>query len=406
MKIQEQISQVCVVGAGYVGLPIATMVAQGNISVVCFDKDNGLTERINQNKLSIQEPDFVDAFNKARKSRQLIISNSPQPADAYIIAVQTPIKQDFSADLSYIDSAISSIAPYIKAKDLIVIMSTCPVGSTELAQGMLFRERPDLEPSDIHFAYCPERMIPGNVVTELTNNPRIVGGLTPDASQLAKSIFSPFCKGKIIITDARTAEMCKLVENSFRDVNIAFANEISMICREYGVNEHELIQLANEHPRVNVLTPGIGVGGHCLPVDPYFLTMATKETGTLIKTARYVNDSKSDLVYQDILNIACELNLNSIACLGISYKSNTNDPRNSPSISIINKLAERMSVLVADPYYNEPPSNLSNKVSFIDYSTAINKADAIFILVDHFQFSSINAYSKPFFNMTNYSIDK
>jgi UDP-N-acetyl-D-mannosaminuronic acid dehydrogenase len=322
----------------------------------------------------------------------------PEPADAFIIAVPTPLTADRAPDLSYVDAAGVSIAPVLKAGDLIILESTSPVGTLERLATALAAARPDLtfptngaEATDIFMAYCPERIIPGRMMTELVENDRIVGGLTKGSTTAASALYSTFVRGKIVPTTARTAEMVKLTENAYRDVNIAFANELSMVCDGLKIDPWEVIDLANHHPRVNILQPGPGVGGHCIAVDPWFIVHAAGGTAPLMRTAREVNDRKPDFIVDKINSITSPEN--HIACLGLAYKADTDDLRESPAVEIVRKISARSSkpVLVVEPNIESIPQKLAlENALLVSLEEALKKSNAIALLVDHKEFKDIS----------------
>lgn len=331
----------------------------------------------------------------------------PEPADAFLIAVPTPFRDDYTPDLGYIESASRAIAPVLKKGDLVILESTSPVGATEQMSGWLAAARPDLsfpqdcgEDSDIRIAHCPERVLPGHVLRELVQNDRVIGGMTPKCSAAAVSLYQIFVEGECVITNARTAEMCKLTENSFRDTNIAFANELSMICDKLNINVWELIRLANRHPRVNILQPGPGVGGHCIAVDPWFIVSKTPDEARLIRMAREVNDSKPEWVLEKTkLAVAEFLQANphktagevTIACLGLAFKPDIDDLRESPALAITRKIlaSHPGPVIAVEPNIEELPDQLAGQLNLVTTESAIADADVIVLLVDHKIFKKV-----------------
>lgn len=382
---------VSIIGLGYIGLPTAAVFASKGLAVVGVDINAMLISQINSGSASIVEPDLDALVKKTISTGHLRASSEPAPADAFIIAVPTPFKDNYVPDLSYIKTAVNNIAPVLSAGNLVVLESTSPVGTTEKIQEWIKQLRPDLK--DIHYAYCPERVIPGNILHELVHNDRIVGGLTPKAGQLAQALYNTFVKGKCIVTDARTAEMTKLTENAFRDVNIAFANELSVICDKLEIDVWQLIQMANRHPRVNILSPGPGVGGHCIAVDPWFIVNAAPDMVRLIRAAREVNNEKPLFVVDKIKRIAEDMSQPTIVFLGLSYKANVDDVRESPAIEIVSHLAkETMYRLIAvEPHIRELPLSLAEtkRVAFATLEDALALADIVVLLVDHDDFKSI-----------------
>jgi len=399
-----QFSSLSVIGLGYIGLPTAAVFASRKIKVIGVDVNKKAVDIINQGKIHIVEPDLDIAVHAAVTAGYLKATTIAEPADAFIVAVPTPFKGDnHEPDLSYIESACRSIAPVLAKGNLVILESTSPVGATEQMSAWLAELRPDLtfpqttgEASDIRVAHCPERVLPGHVMRELIENDRVVGGLTAKCSEYAVALYQSFVQGACIVTNARTAEMAKLTENSFRDVNIAFANELSMICDELDINVWELIQLANRHPRVNILQPGPGVGGHCIAVDPWFIVSKTPEQARLIRTAREVNDSKPEWVIEKVkLAIADFLQANpsktvrdiTIACYGLAFKPDIDDLRESPSMHIALQISNFHAgkVVFVEPNIEELPAKIADKV-LVEYSQAFSSADIHLLLVDHKQF--------------------
>jgi UDP-N-acetyl-D-mannosaminuronic acid dehydrogenase len=324
---------------------------------------------------------------------------TPEPADAFLIAVPTPFHDDFRPDLSYIESASRAVAPVLKPGDLVILESTSPVGATEAMSNWMAELRPDLtfpqqtgEASDIRVAHCPERVLPGHVIRELVDNDRVIGGMTPRCSETARDLYQIFVQGACILTDARTAEMCKLTENSFRDVNIAFANELSMICDKLQINVWELIRLANRHPRVSILQPGPGVGGHCIAVDPWFIVDSAPELARLIRTARLVNDEKPRYVIDWVERAAKRFKQPVVACFGLAFKADIDDLRESPALEITRELSERFpgQIVAVEPNVKQIPPALEGKVRLCELNEALAQADVIVILVDHAQFKRVD----------------
>ena len=389
---------ISVVGMGYIGLPTAAAFASRKKKVIGVDVNQQTVDTINRGEIHIVEPDLDMVVHAAVTEGYLRATTVPEPADAFLIAVPTPFKGDHEPDLSYIEAASKAIAPVLKPGDLVILESTSPVGATEQMAKWMADSRPDLtfpqskgENSDIRIAHCPERVLPGQVMRELIENDRVIGGLTPKCSEAAAHLYKTFVKGECVITNARTAEMAKLTENSYRDVNIAFANELSIICDKLDINVWELIQLANRHPRVNILQPGPGVGGHCIAVDPWFIVDSAPEEARLIKAARVVNDRKPEKVLE-VIDKAAELFRNShgrepvIACLGLAFKANIDDLRESPSVHIAHQLKQTYG---GELLFVEP--NLSDHQQFelTDYADACAKADIICTLVAHEEFKNI-----------------
>lgn len=395
---------ISIVGLGYIGLPTAAVFASRKIKVIGVDVNKSAVDTINRGEIHIIEPDLDMVVHAAVIEGYLRATTVPEPADAFLIAVPTPFKDGYQPDLGYIESASKSIAPVLKKGDLVILESTSPVGATEQMAEWLASARPDLtfpqthgEESDIRVAHCPERVLPGHVLRELVQNDRVVGGMTSKCSDAAVSLYKTFVEGECIVTSARTAEMCKLTENSFRDVNIAFANELSIICDELQINVWELIRLANRHPRVNILQPGPGVGGHCIAVDPWFIVSAVPELSKLIRSAREVNDRKPEWVLgKTNLEVAEFLSENkektaesvTIACLGLAFKPDIDDLRESPALEIAKAIALTHSgrVMVVEPNIDQLPSDLDSRVSLAALDDALRQADVVVGLVAHKQF--------------------
>ncbi|HCD5099529.1 TPA: UDP-N-acetyl-D-mannosamine dehydrogenase, partial [Acinetobacter baumannii] len=364
--MNKSFKHICVIGLGYIGLPTAATFAAHGIKVTGVDVNQHAVDMINQGKVHIVEPDLDALVRDVVAQGKLSAQTTPIEADAYIVAVPTPFKDDYQPDLKYIEAASKALAPFLKKDNLVILESTSPVEATEQMSAWLSEARPDLsfpqqkgEEADILVAHCPERVLPGKVLQELISNDRIIGGMTPRCSKAACELYKTFVKGECIETNARTAEMCKLTENSFRDVNIAFANELSIICDKLDINVWELISLANRHPRVNILQPGPGVGGHCIAVDPWFIVAKTPEQARLIRTAREVNDAKPEWVIDQVkIKIAEFLQANpnktiqdvTIACYGLAFKPDIDDLRESPALEITRKLANQgLNILAVEP---------------------------------------------------------
>ncbi|QOX78539.1 UDP-N-acetyl-D-mannosamine dehydrogenase [Trichlorobacter lovleyi] len=386
---------ISVIGLGYIGLPTAAVFASRKKKVIGVDINPKTVDTINQGKIHIIEPDLDMVVQAAVAQGYLRATSMPEPADAFLIAVPTPFRDDHQPDLKYIESASKAIAPVLKKGDLVILESTSPVCATEQMAAWLAEVRPDLtfpqqcgEDSDIRVAHCPERVLPGNVLRELVQNDRVIGGMTTKCSQAAVDLYKIFVQGECIITNARTAEMCKLTENSFRDVNIAFANELSMICDDACINVWELISLANRHPRVNILQPGPGVGGHCIAVDPWFIVSQNLEVARLIRTAREVNDAKPHWVIEKIKVKAERFKKPVIGCLGITFKANIDDIRESPALEIVRELmtASVGEIMVCDPYC----ADVEMEFKLYGLQELLAKADILVVLVDHDEFKRID----------------
>jgi len=396
------IRTVSVVGLGYIGLPTAAVLASSGISVIGVDVNETTVDIINRGDIHIVEPDLDRVVHDVVHSGLLRATTVAEAADAFMVAVPTPFTDDRQADLSYIEAAARSIAPVLQSGNLVVLESTSPVGATEKLAAWLAEQRPDLtfpqtagEAADILVAHCPERVLPGHVLRELVENDRVIGGMSEASSKAATELYRFFVKGNCLITNARTAEMAKLTENSFRDVNIAFSNELSIICDELDINVWELIQLANRHPRVNILNPGPGVGGHCIAVDPWFIVSSAPESARLIRTAREVNDYKPAYVVKQTCNAALEFRKPVVACLGLSYKADIDDLRESPAVDVVTELAERNmgELLVVEPHISALPTVMNDceQVSLVSLEEALDRANILLILVDHQDFKQMDA---------------
>ncbi|WPF81716.1 UDP-N-acetyl-D-mannosamine dehydrogenase [Sanguibacter sp. 4.1] len=394
----ENITTVAVIGLGYIGLPTAAILASKGIDVVGVDVRQSTVDAVNRGEVPFVEPDLGTYLAGAVTQGNLTASTKTPAADAYIVAVPTPFKEGHAADLSYIEAAADAIAPQLVGGELVILESTSPPGATQHMADRILALRPDLRHTDddggLFFAHCPERVLPGRVMIELVTNDRIVGGVTPRAAERAKSLYETFCQGEILLTDAKTAEMAKLVENSFRDVNIAFANELSIIADKVGVNVWELIELANHHPRVNILQPGPGVGGHCIAVDPWFIVDAAPEEARLIRTAREVNDSKPEVVVAKVVEAAKGFSRPLIAALGLAFKADIDDIRESPALEIVETIASEIvsaEILVVDPHVTRIPESLAEKgVRLTPLSIALERADIVLLLVDHAEFKTLS----------------
>lgn len=382
---------IVMMGLGYIGLPTAALLASKGVNVVGVDINPRTVDIINQGKIHIVETGLESLVKEMVSTGNLRATTEPVPADAYIIAVPTPFKDNHEPDLSYIQSATKSLAPYLSKGNLIILESTSPVGTTDKLATWIAEERHDLnlvgEDKDIHIAYCPERVLPGKILTELVTNDRIIGGLTDKSTKAAVDLYSLFVEGKSLTTDSHTAEMAKLTENSFRDVNIAFANELSLICDKLDINVWKLIEFANYHPRVNILQPGPGVGGHCIAVDPWFIVNANPEQSQLIKQARVVNDAKPEWVIEKIRSAAKALNKPVIGCLGLAFKPDVDDLRESPSLRIAKQVHKEGigKLIVAEPNISE-----YDGLDLREYKDVIKQSDILVILVKHKEFSGLN----------------
>ena len=378
----------CFMGLGYIGLPTAIISSQHGINVCGVDINPKVVEKTNRGELHIVEPGLQDLLKKAVASKSLVASTTPVESDVYLIVVPTPFKEKHEPDISYVESATKTVIPFLKEGDLFIIESTSPVGTTEKMAELIFAERPELK-GHIHIAYCPERVLPGNVIFELVNNDRVIGGIDDASADAAAEFYAKFVSGQLHKTNCRTAEMCKLVENSSRDVQIAFANELSMICEKAGINVWELISLANKHPRVNILQPGCGVGGHCIAVDPYFISSAFPNEAKIIAQARSINNYKSEWCVEKAKNAILSFELKNgrapqVALMGLAFKPNIDDLRESPAMKIAKHLVAEM----PDVKFNIVEPNISSHPDFdiVDFQTAFEQSDIVVYLTAHKQF--------------------
>ncbi len=397
----KNFNKVCVIGLGYIGLPTAAVFASRKVKVLGVDINQQAVDTINQGKIHIVEPELDILVHAVVKDGYLKAATLPDEADAFIIAVPTPFKgNDHEPNLDYIRAASKSVAKVLKKGNLVILESTSPVGATEQMAKWLADERPDLtfphqigEESDIKIAHCPERVLPGQVIRELVENDRIIGGMTQQCTEQAANLYKIFVQGECIKTNARTAEMAKLTENSFRDVNIAFANELSILCDKLDINVWELIKLANRHPRVNILQPGCGVGGHCIAVDPWFIVHQNPNEAKMIKTAREVNDDKPNFVIQKIKERVRDISRPKIACLGLAFKPDIDDLRESPALDIVVKLTSEYDnqILAVEPNISQLPPKLQHKanIKLVSLDQALEEADVVVILVRHKEFIDI-----------------
>jgi len=411
MLRQLKVPTISVIGLGYIGLPTAAIFASRKIKVIGVDINQHVVDTINQGLIHIVEPELGEIVKNAVADGFLYASTNTESADVFLIAVPTPFKEDHLPDLSYIRAAVESIAPVLKKGDMVILESTSPVGTTEKMLEWLTVERPDLsfpvkgasvDSIDINLAYCPERVLPGHAIRELVENDRIIGGLSTACSKKAADIYRIFVEGELLFTNARTAEMAKLTENAFRDVNIAFANELSLISEKLDINVWELIKLANRHPRVNILQPGCGVGGHCIAVDPWFMVKRTPQEARLIRTAREVNDNKPVWVWGKIKSAIDAQTVTGrdeasikVALLGLAFKPNIDDMRDSPALRVAELVATqtRCRLMIVEPNIEKLPSSL-NSYSLMRLEDALAQADLVVILVAHHDFTALPCLSK------------
>lgn len=384
---------VCVVGLGYIGLPTAAVIARAGCKVLGLDVSQRVVDTINRGEIHIEEVD-LDGLVQGVVARGLLsASTEVAPADVFVIAVPTPFDKDHAPDISYVLAAGRTIAPVLRAGDVVILESTSPVGTTEQLRDMIAEMRPDLkipgltrETPDVSIAYCPERVLPGRILEELTNNDRSIGGITPRCARKALAFYKRFVRGECVTTDARSAEMTKLVENAYRDVNIAFANELSIVADRMGLDVWEVIRLANRHPRVNILSPGPGVGGHCIAVDPWFIVHGAPEETPLIRTARGVNDGKMHHVVAKAEALVEAHPDAKVACLGLAFKANIDDFRESPARFVASRLARKFGsrISVVEPYAAELPIEFTDTgVTQIDLDEALETCEILIVLVDH-----------------------
>jgi len=394
----EQIKKksVCVIGLGYIGLPTAALLASRGYRVHGVDISQKVVDTINRGEIHIVEPDLDTFVRAAVDSGRLTASTKPTEADVYMICVPTPFHESTepsvpAPDMSYVNSAAESLVPFLRTGNMVILESTSPVGTTESLEKIL--RKGGVKTEDLAIAYCPERVLPGKIMHELVNNDRIVGGLNDTSSQRVRDFYQDFVSGEVIMTDAKTAEMTKLTENSFRDVNIAFANELSLLCDQFGINVWELIRLANRHPRVKILQPGPGVGGHCISVDPWFLVHQAPEKARLIHTARTVNDSKPRFVLEKIDQALSGNSSASICFLGLSFKANIDDLRESPAVQIVETFTKthQIEVFAVEPNVEDLPRDLRELgVQKTNLKDGIQKAQLIVLLVDHDEFKLVD----------------
>lgn len=381
----------CFIGLGYIGLPTAIIAARNGVEAVGVDVNPEVVDKVNAAELHIVEPGLGFLLRDTVSAGSLRAVAKPEEADAFFIVVPTPFKGDYEPDTSYVEAATRSVIPFLKEGDLFVIESTSPIGTTEQMAAIIFEERPELK-DKIYIAYCPERVLPGNVIYELVHNDRVIGGINPESTEKAIEFYSRFVEGKLFATNSRTAEMCKLTENSSRDVQIAFANELSLICDKAGINVWELIELANRHPRVNILRPGCGVGGHCIAVDPYFITSAYPEEAKLIAQARSTNNFKAEWCAEKVINAILRFELDNkrkpvVAMMGLAFKPDIDDLRESPARRITTEVMNSRhdaTILVVEPNVSQHPV-----FKLTPYEEAYEAADIVVFLTAHTPFKEL-----------------
>lgn len=399
----DSFARIAVVGLGYIGLPTAAIFAENGVEVVGIDVNAQVVETINAGRPHFGEPNLDALVRRVVEAGKLRAAAQIEPAEAFIIAVPTPLRghgERAQPDVSYVEQAAGAVAPVLRPGNLVILESTSPVGTTERMAAIMAELRPDLsfphqrgEMAEIQVAHCPERVLPGRILEEVVNNPRVIGGMTRKCAQRALSLYRIVVRGECRVTSARTAELAKLTENAYRDVNIAFANELSFICDRLKINVWDLIAMANLHPRVNILSPGPGVGGHCIAVDPWFIVATNPNEAKLIRTARLINDSKPDFVVAKVRERAEALKHPVIACLGLAYKKDVDDLRESPAVEIVRKLAEAQvgELLVVEPYINRLPVELSELgLELHDFDEALERANLVLLLVDHMSFLQVD----------------
>ena len=395
-----ELPNVAIIGLGYIGLPTAAVIASRGMRVTGVDINDDIVKTVASGAIHISEPDLEGLVQKVVSAGLLKVTTTPEAADVFIIAVPTPIDEEKRPDLKSVMAAVDSVTGVLRSGNLVILELTCPIGTTEEIAKKIAKNRPDLKvsaadstKSDIYVAYCPERVLPGRILTELVNNDRCIGGITPECTRRAQRFYKTFVRGACVATSARAAEMVKLTENAFRDTNIAFANELSLICDRFGINVWEVIDLANRHPRVNVLRPGPGVGGHCIAIDPWFIVDSAPDIARLIKTSREVNDSKIALTVTRAAALIEEHPYANVACFGLAFKANVDDLRESPALEVAHQLASRYGtrIKIVEPYIRSLPSTIAKEgAELIDIDEAVKTCEVAIILVDHDQFKIIS----------------
>lgn len=399
----DSFGRIAVIGLGYIGLPTAAVFAENGVEVIGIDIARRVVETINAGRPHFGEPNLDALVRRVVEAGKLRATLEIEPADAFILAVPTPLRghgERATPDISYVEDATRALAPVLQAGNLVILESTSPVGTTERMAAIMAELRPDLsfpqqkgELADIQVAHCPERVLPGRILEEVVNNPRVIGGMSRKCAQRALSLYKIVVRGECRVTSARTAELAKLTENAYRDVNIAFANELSFICDKLRINVWDLIAMANLHPRVNILSPGPGVGGHCIAVDPWFIVATNPDEAKLIRAARLINDSKPDFVVAKVRERAAALKRPVIACLGLAYKKDVDDLRESPAVEIVRKLAHAAlgELLVVEPYISRLPPELAELgLALHDFDAALERANLVLLLVDHMSFLQVD----------------
>jgi UDP-N-acetyl-D-mannosaminuronic acid dehydrogenase len=386
--MKSEFKSICVIGLGYIGLPTASLLGTKGFDVLGVDVSEKVVNTINEGKIHIVEPDLDILVKSSVNAGNLKASLTPRESDVFVLAVPTPFKDNHEPDLHYIEEATRAICPYVKPGNLVILESTSPVGTTDTTVARILREHGHDTEKDVFVAHCPERVLPGRILVELVENDRIVGGINPQSTNCAAEFYRSFVRGEVLETNAVTAELTKLTENAFRDVNIAFANEMSLICDRLGVNIWDLIRLANRHPRVNILQPGPGVGGHCIAVDPWFIIASDRDNSGLLQAARRVNDYKPNWVIEKVREKAAKFKHPTIACLGLAFKADVDDLRESPAVKIVNELRKQElgDIVVCEPNVKSHP-----EYDLLSLDEALSSADIVLLLVDHREFKALKA---------------
>lgn len=399
--MRNKLQNIVMVGLGYIGLPTAALMASKKFNVLGVDIDQDVVNTINEGKIHIVEPDLSGIVKDVVEKKTLRAATKPEKADVFMIAVPTPFKEGFKPDISYVEKATRAVIPYLEEGNLFIIESTSPIGTTQKMRDIIFKERPELL-DKIFISYCPERVLPGKVIFELEHNDRVIGGINTESSEITKTFYRRLVSSNLYVTNSQTAEMCKLVENASRDVSIAFANELSIICDKADINVWELIELANKHPRVNILTPGTGVGGHCIAVDPWFIVADFPEEATIIRTAREINSYKTQWVIERVKNEILLFNQNQnkppkVAFMGLAFKPNIDDLRESPAIQVVQAVSSanlNADFMIVEPNLLTEKETAYIKLPLSNYNEAYEQADIVVFLVGHREFVDIKKQSE------------
>ncbi|MCL4378775.1 MAG: nucleotide sugar dehydrogenase [Actinobacteria bacterium] len=378
--------KICILGLGYIGMPTACMIANNGYEVLGVDVNDRIISKLSSGEIHIDEPDLEKIFNQALKSHKIRVSNKVEKSDVFIISVPTPLGNQNKADLSFVINAVNMIKKYLCKGNLIILESTSPPGTTRnIVGGVILKDTGFAAGKDYHLAFCPERVLPGKIIYELVNNDRVIGGINEESAKRSELIYKSFVKGQIFLTGLEAAEFVKLAENTYRDVNIAFSNELALICDDYGINVWEIIKFANMHPRVNILNPGPGVGGHCIPIDPWFILENIHRKNTLIEKCREINDSIPYIISRRVSKILKGIKNPKVTFFGVSYKENVGDTRESPALIIINELIKKdISISIFDPLVHNFKYQLS------DLEDALKNSDLLLLFVSHDNFKSIS----------------